>query len=380
MKIIWVTEDFPPMPGGIATFLSELAKGLTKKGHGVRVLAPEMSHASKFDDKQQYTVIRYRLSRYLSSLSLGWHVLKQIINEKPDILFVGHAMATHGLFVLLLCWCFRIPYVVLIHAGHIPIGRASMINRISAHVFLKNAALLFANSTFTYQLLLERGFSERNIKILTPGVDTCFFSPPKDAVAIEQIRSQYSALKETLILNVGRLVPKKNQRGIVKAVADLLKRGIPVRCVIAGSGPERDRLHQCIEELGISSWVSMIGNAEREKIRNLYQAADIVVLPSIVENDNHESFGIAALEASACGKPVIVGARGGQKDAVVSGETGVVVDAHDDKEIARAIALLIDKKDLANRMGEAGRHYVVTNFTWECVVDKAAEILSEAVY
>lgn len=379
MKIMLVTEDFSPMPGGIAVFLSELSKGLSKKGHLVWVLAPRMSCASRFDAKQEYAVIRYQLFRYLSSLSLGWYVFKQTIKEKPDILFVGHEMASRGLFLLVLCWCLRIPYVVLIHAGHIPIARAGGINRIAAHIFLRNAALLLANSSFTYQLLLERGFSGKNIKILTPGVDICFFSPPKDSVIIERIRSQYSALKEPLILNVGRLVPKKNQRGVIKAVAGLLQRGIPVRCVIAGDGPEQNRLHNYIEELEMSSRVSLAGNIAREKIRDLYQAADIVVLPSIVENGNHESFGIAALEASACGKPVIVGERGGQKDAVVSGETAVVVDAYDDKEIARAITFLIAQKDIACRMGEAGRKHVVGNFTWEHVADRAAEIFSEVI-
>lgn len=368
------------MPGGIAVFLSELGKGLSGKGHRVLVLAREMPGAEKFDQTQPYAVARCRFSKYLSSLSLGWHVLKQIIKERPDVLFVGHAMATRGIFILLLSRCFRIPYVVLIHAGHIPIGYVNRINDVSSRFFLKNARLLLANSAFTQKQLNENGFLEKTIKILMPGVDVSFFSPAKDLTAVERIRLRYAATNESLIANVGRLVPKKNQKRIIKVIADLSKQGVRAKCVIAGEGPERERLRQCIEEHGIASQVSMIGNAGREAVRDLYQAVDLVLLPSIIVNDDHESFGIVALEASACGKPVIVGKQGGQGDAVVFGKTGVTVDADDEKDIARAIAFLIENKDAARRMGEAGRQHVLANFTWEHVTDRAEEIFYGVIH
>lgn len=380
MNIIVITEDFPPMTGGIAVFLSELSRGLTKRGNDVRILANEMPGSIEFDQKQIYSIIRYRMPKHLSSLYIGWHLLKQIIKKKPDILFMGHETATRGLSVLLIQWLFGIPYVVLIHAGHLPIAEVSKINRISTYILLRNANLLLANSRYTRQLLIERGFSNNKIEILTPGVDTDFFFPLNDERVVRNIRSKYAAEGIPLILNVGRLVPKKNQVHIIKAIAKLREQGLFLKCIIAGGGPEQANLERHVEEFGIGNQVSLIGNASREEVRELFQVADIVALPSIIDNDgNYESFGIVALEASVCGKPVIVGSKGGQTDAVIPGETSLVVNAEDENNIVNAIAYLIENKEITNRMGKAGRQHAVENFSWDKIAERTTNSLSNII-
>ncbi len=377
MNIVLITEDFPPMVGGIAVFLSELSSGLTKRGNDVRILANEMPGSIEFDQNQIYSIIRYRMPKHFSSLYIGWHLLKQIIRKKPDVLFLGHETATRGLPVLLFHWLFRIPYVILIHAaGNLHKASIVKINKIAVYTLLHNATMLLANSKYTCHLLIERGFQDEKIRVLNPGVDTDFFSPLNDESIIRETRSKYGIDRLPLILNVGRLVPKKNQVRIIKAIAKLREQGQSVKCIIAGEGPEQADLKKHIEEFGIGKQVLLIGNASREEVRELLQAADIVALPSIVNNGDYESFGMVALEASTCGRPVIVGSQGGQGDAVIPDKTGLVVDAEDENSIAKALSYLIEKEEFADRMGKAGRKHAVENFSWDKIAELAGNMLS----
>ncbi len=364
------------MEGGIAIFLSELICGLAKCGNEVRVLVNKMPKFEEYDKNQAYPIIRYLMPERLSSLHIGWQLFRQIMRMKPDVLFVGHVMATRGLPVLLFRWFLKIPYVVLCHAGHLPITDASKINDISARTLLRYAELILANSEYTRRLLIERGFPHEKIRILTPGVDTDFFSPSSDESTVIKIRSKYGADGMPRILNIGRLVPKKNQLRIVKAIAILGDQGLHVKCTIAGNGPEKVNLQSHIKELGIDEQVQLIGYASRDKVRELIHAADIVALPSIIDNDDYESFGIVALEASACGKPVIVDSKGGQVDAGISDETGIVVNSEDENNIAKAISYLIERKDIADRMGKAGRQHVVEKFSWNRIAKRTTNLLS----
>jgi len=301
----------------------------------------------------------------------------QIIKKKPDVLFLGHMMATRGLPVLLFKWGFRIPYVVLCHDGNLGIAGASKLNMISAYLLLRNADLILANSKYTEQLLIERGFPAEKIRILSPGVDTDVFIPSINQTTIQNTRLKYNADEVTFVVNVGRLVPKKNQKNIVRAIGMLRDRDILVKCIIVGDGPEKTNLESNIEELGLQKHVSLIGPAGSEIVKRLFQAADIVILPSIIDNGDYESFGIAAIEGSACGKPIIVGSKGGQSDAVIHGVTGLIVDAEDENNIADAIAYFIRRKDIAERMGKAGRRFVEERFSWDKIAERAEKLLRE---
>ncbi len=379
MKLIIITEDFPPMAGGIAVFLSELSKGLAKRGNDVRVIVNEIPESNEYDKNQEYPIIRYSMPKRFSSVCIFWQVFRQVVRMKPDVLFLGHVMATRGLPVLLFKWVFRIPYAVLCHDGNLGIAGVSEVNRISGHKLLRHATLILANSKYTEQLLIEKGFPAEKIRILTPGVDTDFFIPSINQSAIQKIRLKYHADGVTFVINVGRLVPKKNQKNIVRAIGKLRDWGILVKCIIAGDGPENTNLVSNIDELNLDEHVSLIGPAGSEIVKKLFQAADIVILPSIIDNGAYESFGIVAIEGSACGKPIIVGSKGGQSDAVIPDVTGLIVDAEDENNIANAIAYLIRRKDIADQMGNAGRAHAVENFSWSKIAQRAATLLSEVM-
>ncbi len=375
MKILIITEDFPPMPGGIASFLSELCNALSKLGHQVRVQVKKMPGFEIFDRGQPYEFIRYDAPKRLRSFVIGWHLIKQCIQQRPDIIFMGHVLGTRGIAVTLIRWFFRIPYVVLIHGGHLPLAHVNKINKMAVFFLLRHADLLIANSTYTRKLLLERGFSKGSIKVLHPGVDIDYFYPSKDKSEIQEIKRSYCSLDTKLIVNVARLVPKKNHIRLIEAMAGIRKKGKPVKCVIAGHGPERERLERLIQSLGASNEITLVGTLDRKQVRDLFRAADVVVLASTLIDGHHESFGIVAMEAASCGKPVIVGSEGGQADSVIHEKTGLVINADSPDEIAQAIVRLIENRGLAKQLGEAGRERAVEEFAWERVAAKAEKML-----
>jgi len=377
MNILFLTEDFPPMPGGIAMFLSELCKGLTRRGHEIKVLAHEMPDSDQYDLKQPYSIIRYPVPGRLSSVRIGYQILRQIIKKKPDVLFLGHVMATRGFPVLLFKWGFRMPYVVLCHSDDLRIADVSKINRISTYSLMRNADLILANSEFTRRLLIRSSFLGEKIKILNPGVDTNLFFPSNDQTMIRKTRLKYNADEIPLVISVGRLVPRKNHEGLIRAIADLRDQGILVKCIIVGGGPEKVNLERSIERLRLERHVSLMGHTSFKRLRELYQVADVVTLPSIAYKGSYEGFGIVALEASACGKPVIVGSEGGQSESVIPDKTGIIVDAEDHSNIAKAIAYLIDREDVRDQMSNAGRAYAVEKFSWIKIAQRAATLLSK---
>jgi phosphatidylinositol alpha-1,6-mannosyltransferase len=175
------------------------------------------------------------------------------------------------------------------------------------------------------------------------------------------------------------LVVKKNIDGVLKALRQIIGQVPEVRYLIAGDGEERESLEKLRDALGLQPYVLFLGNIEHSKLPSFYCASDLFILPSYEVKGNVETFGISFIEASACGKPVIAGKGGGVEDAVIDGETGLLVDPCDIDEIAAAILHLLTDHKLACQMGENGRRKAEQLFSWEKVGERLNKIISEVV-
>jgi phosphatidylinositol alpha-1,6-mannosyltransferase len=147
--------------------------------------------------------------------------------------------------------------------------------------------------------------------------------------------------------------------------------------VVVGDGPQRHRLERTIHELELSDQVRLIGALPREAVIGQLQRADVFALPvrTLLAGLNPEGLGLAALEAAACGLPVIVGHSGGAPETVRDGDTGFVVPSDDHQLLAERLSLLLDNPSLALEMGSRGRHYVRAHFS----TDSARATLREAL-
>ena len=203
------------------------------------------------------------------------------------------------------------------------------------------------------------------IAVVPCGVDTDLFAPGDRDTA----RAALGLEGGPLALYVGRLAPIKGLTTLLDAIARLRAGGTPARLLIVGGdtdepldGHEAD-LRQRIARLGLAGAVRFVGAQAQDRLRAYYVAADVTVLPSY-----YESFGMVALEAMACGSPVIASRVGGLQTTVRDGVTGLLVGEHDAGALAETIALVLGDATLGWRLGHEGVRWAARH-RWPCVAE-----------
>ena len=183
-------------------------------------------------------------------------------------------------------------------------------------------------------------------------------------------------LQENIVLFVGRIDSLKGIDYLVEAMRQLGQK-FPFRLQVVGgsldASPELNELKSKIQEADLTDRVDIIGSVSQEKLVYYYNSCDIFVMPSL-----HESFGLAALEAMACGIPVVVSDVGGLKTFVTDSETGFLVAPANANEIAVRIALLLENDSLRNQMGEKAQIEAGSR-TWEITSREIALLYSNLV-
>ncbi len=184
---------------------------------------------------------------------------------------------------------------------------------------------------------------------------------------------------EPVILQLGRMVPRKGVDNVVRALGQLRRTyGTVARLLIVGGEsdqpdllltPELGRLTKLAADEGVAEWVTFTGRRQRETLRYYYSAADV-----FVTTPWYEPFGITPLEAMACGTPVVGSAVGGIKQTVLDGETGFLVPPNDPPALAAKLAALLYSKKLRTVMGEEAVRHVRDNYTWLEIAQQTANL------
>ena len=214
-------------------------------------------------------------------------------------------------------------------------------------------------------LVRHAGADPERIAVVPCGVDAELFTPG-DA---DDARRALGLPTEPLILYVGRLAPIKGLETLLDAVALLVGRGAAARLVVVGGDADERRdgheagLRARIAALGIGDRVSFVGPQPQERLRTHYVAADVTVLPS-----HYESFGMVALEAMACGSPVVASRVGGLTTTVRDGVTGFLVPEGDVPALAGRLETLLGDPDLRWRLGREGVRWAAQH-RWPCVAE-----------
>jgi D-inositol-3-phosphate glycosyltransferase len=183
---------------------------------------------------------------------------------------------------------------------------------------------------------------------------------------------------EHIILQLGRMVPRKGVDNVIRALSNLKNTKKPVNLLIVGGEsenlneddcPEFARLMSVAREHNVVDSIIFTGRKDRHLLKFYYSAADL-----FITTPWYEPFGITPLEAMACGTPVIGANVGGIKYSVLDGETGLLVNPHDPEMLADKISKVIDNDTLLNRMGESAIYRVNTHFTWAKVAAKVINL------
>ena len=188
--------------------------------------------------------------------------------------------------------------------------------------------------------------------VIYNGVEVPAFSP--EALSFDPPR----------LLCLGRLVPAKGFDLALTAFASIIKRYPRARMVLAGDGPARPQLEQQTALLGLGAAVEFVGLVEPQQVFALINRATLVVIPS-----RHEGLPTVALQAALMARPVVATRVGGVKEAVVDGETGLLIENGQSATLAEAIGFFLNDPSVAAKMGMAGRERAEKLFAWRCCVD-----------
>ena len=349
MRLLVITNDYPPKPGGIQTYLGNFVDAYP---HDVRVLAPADGPAS--GTMRGEDVVRRGPNRFMwpTRRVVDWFVAEAREFDAEAVLFgAPHPLTTA---VPRLRNELGIPVGILCHGAEVTIPAAIPGLRSWLRRILLGADALFAVSHYT-QGRVSR-LTGREVVAIGAGVDIATFTPAEPAPANDP----------PIVGCVSRFVPRKGQHRLIAAAAELGKRGLHVELLIVGKGRMERRLRRLAARSGVS--VRFEIDVPWDRLSDLYREMDIFCMPCRTRwgGLEIEGLGLVFLEAAACGLPVLAGSSGGSPETVVPAETGFVVDSVSD--IVEGVEILFDDRARAAEMGAKGRVRVVEEYVWDRVV------------
>ena len=378
MNILVITNDFPSLKGGVASFLHNLCVQLERNGHSVQVLTFSVTPRDWKEDKRApYRIYRLRDPRRFSSVIMIYKSVLHCLKYRIDVVLIGHLMTTHALGVLFLNMLLFIPYVISIYGLDLMTFLSkSRLDGLISRALLRRASTLMAISQFTKDEILKTGYERPDrICVVYPGVDIQEFRPDIES---ERIKLRFGLSSKRVLLSIGRLVRRKNHETVLRALPGVIEMLPDTVYLIVGEGREEGHLRRIVKELGLEDHVIFTGYIDQKDLPSCYSACDLFVMPSDIVEGSFEGFGIVFLEANACGKPVIGSNISGVAEAVEHGVTGLLVDPKDYDGIKDAIIRLLTDKEYSRKLGENGRKRASQKFTWESAGKKVDALLKDA--
>lgn len=379
MRLMFVTQDFPPHLGGLQTYSLRVAEQLARRCERFVVVAPRIEGWREVDAGLDFEVIRVPSTTDLVAL-VGAPVFAKLIGTRDiDTAFHAQWQTTPASALLRRSGALR-RLCVAAHGRELLTGPPPR-RRLARGAFdllrracLASADALFPVSANTAQLLRDvGGVDPQRIVVVNNGADpTRRFRV--DAGAWRRARGLGDA---RLIVSLGRLVPNKGFDRVIEAMPSILARSPDTVYVIGGTGPDGARLRELAEALGVAEQVEFIGRVPDEELNAFYSAAEVFATISREAPPAIEGFGIVFLEAAACETPAVAGRSGGIPDAVLDGETGLLVDPDRAQDVAGAILALLEDPARARAMGQRGRRRVVEELNWPTIGARLAELLAD---
>ncbi len=298
-------------------------------------------------------------------VALAW----ALRSGKYDLIH-AHWLIPQGLVAVLAkkIFGFKIPLLCTSHGGDLFALRGPFFK------FLKKKVLAAADGMTVVSRAMKTeveslGCDPRKVDVISMGVDL------RETFVPSSKRREGKK-----ILFVGRLVEKKGLIYLLRAMPLVLNRHPDARLIIAGSGPEEDRLRTTINHLGLIGKVELCGAVLNENLPVLYQNALMVVFPSVVAGDgDREGFGLVQVEALGCECPVIATDLPAIRDIIADGETGLIVPQRDDQALAERIIDLLDHPEEGERLARNGRRFVLERYDWAVIAEKYRELVERMI-
>ncbi|MFD5161456.1 glycosyltransferase family 4 protein [Streptomyces hawaiiensis] len=378
-KTLIVTNDFPPRPGGIQAFLHNMALRLDPRQLVVYASTWKRTREGveatrAFDAEQPFTVVRDRTTMLLPTPGATRRAVGLLREHGCTSVWFG-AAAPLGLMAPALRGAGAERLVATTH-GHeagwaqLPAAR-QLLRRIGDATDTITYLGEYTRSRIATALTPE---AAARMAQLPPGVDEKTFHPGSGG---EEVRARLGLTDRPVVVCVSRLVRRKGQDTLIRAMPRILAAEPDTVLLIVGGGPYEKDLRRLAHETGVTSAVRFTGAVPWSELPAHYGAGDVFAMPCRTRRGglDVEGLGIVYLEASATGLPVVAGDSGGAPDAVLDGETGWVVRGGSPEDAADRITALLGDAELRRRMGERGREWVEEKWRWDLLAENLKNLL-----
>ena len=372
-RTLIVTNDFPPRTGGIESFVLAMAQRMPPESVVVHTARQEGDVA--FDATLPFEVVRDRSRLMVPTSAIGRRSAAIASSRGCDRVWFG-AAAPLGLMAPTLRRAGVQRTVATTH-GHeiwwssVP-GARSLLRAIGERNDVMTYLGEYCRSRIARPLSAR---AQARMVQLTPGVDDTVFHPDCGG---EAVRERHGLVGRPVVVCVSRMVPRKGQDILVRALPAIKERVPGAALLLVGDGPHRRAVEQLVATLGLGADVVLTGRVPWDQTPAYYNAGDVFCMPTRTRlfGLEPEALGICYLEAAAIGLPVVAGDSGGAPDAVLDGQNGYVVDGRSPQAVAdRCVELLLDP-GLRQRFAVRGREWVTQDWRWDDLALRLQRLLA----
>lgn len=384
LRILTLTHNYPRFTGDPAgAFVARIAEGAAARGHEVEVLAP---HAPGTGDDERAAGLRIRRFRYAPDslervaytgnlhgrtllsplaalafpgflLAFGMAVRSAIRRFSPDVIH-AHWWMPAGWFASRA----KVPYLITCHGSDVRLlERGNLVRRIALPAFRKAAQVTTVSKFLAEDLQLMLPALEGRVVVAPMPVDVSRFVAGVTTAKADPPR----------VLYAGNLVRSKGVDVLLRAVAELSRRGVPCELKILGEGPVRRELEALARAIGIASRTTWAPFVPQDRMAAEYGASTVTVLPS---RGHAEGLGLTLVEALLAGSAVVGTAAGGIPEVVVHEQTGLIARDGDPIDLAGQIQRLLTDAPLRERLTRAGKEHALKTYAPETAIDRFLEI------
>lgn len=368
-RVLLVTNDFGPRAGGIETFVIGLLERMPK---GTIVYTSQQVDSRGYDrdwlERYDVRVLRDRAKVLLPSPRVISQIKRVIADEGITHIWFGAAAPLAAMMPILRRQSPSLRSFALTHGHEVwwaKIPPFSFLLRLIGRT-LDGIGYL---TEYTRQEIARglRPVDRSKLIQIAPGIDTVHFKPESDEAAKASLRSKLGLEGKRIVISVGRLVHRKGQDRLIESLPSIRSRFKDAHLVLVGRGPHYDHLKRLVAKWDLQDAVTFVGRIQFADLPLYLSLAEVFAMPSRdrLAGLEVEGLGIVYLEASSCSLPVIVGRSGGAPDALIDGETGILVDGNDVNAISQSVIQLLDDPRRAREMGARGRDWVNSQWSWD---------------
>jgi len=362
-----VTRNFPPDIGGMQVLMGGLSETLLDHGP-VKVFANESSNSGTFDHRSQLDIVRVKGIKIFMKYRKA-NIVNNFINNNNNIRAI---ITDHWKSLELLKdeYLAKSKTLCLIHSKEINHQKGSLLNK-RLIKSIKKADFIISNSNFTKKLAIDVGIDHSKIHVIFPGI-------PKPKIIknifIDEAKKIYDSAFPKII-TVARLDKRKGHDKILMLIKNLKNKFPKIKYISVGFGDEENSLKKLSKELSIEKEVLFLKKIDTDLKLALISESNLFLMPSRIDKNSVEGFGISFMEAASYGIGSIGGKDGGASDAITHNKTGLICDGNDLNSIYESVVNFFDN-DKFMEYGNAAKKFS-EDFHWNKVVRSYLELINQ---